>query len=125
MYPGHARQAGLLASQVRAGAYLNRMVVVVDEDIDITDLSDVMWAVLTRADPEADYEIIRRCWSGPLDPAIHPDHKGFNSRVIIDATRPWEWKDRFPMPIGPDPAYKRETRERWGWLLRDGKAGGA
>src|SRR5205807_9559317 len=60
MYAGHARQAGLLASQVRAGAYLNRMVVVVDEDIDITDLSDVMWAVLTRADPEQDYEIIRR-----------------------------------------------------------------
>jgi UbiD family decarboxylase len=118
MYPGHARQAGLLSSQVRAGAYLNRMVVVVDEDIDITDLDDVMWAVLTRADPEQDYEIVRRCWSGPLDPAIHPDRKGFNSRVIIDATRPWEWRDRFPIPIGPDPAYKRETRERWGWLLR-------
>ena len=123
MYPGHARQAGLLASQVRAGAYLNRMVVVVDEDIDFTDLNDVMWAVLTRADPETDYEVIRRCWSGPLDPAIHPDHKGFNSRVIIDATRPWEWRDRFPIPIGPDPAYKRETRERWGWLLRGDGAG--
>src|SRR5579875_1344334 len=84
LYPGHAKQVGLLASQVRAGAYMNRMVVVVDEDVDITDLNDVMWAVLTRADPAQDYEIIRRCWSGPLDPAIHPDHKGFNSRVIID-----------------------------------------
>ena len=125
MYAGHAKQAGLLASQVRAGAYLNRMVVVVDEDIDVTDLDDVMWAVLTRADPEQDYDIIRRCWSGPLDPAIHPDRKGFNSRVIIDATRPWEWKERFPIPIGPSPEYKRETRERWGWLLRgDSPAGG-
>lgn len=125
MYPGHAKQAAALASQVRAGAYLNRMVVVVDEDIDITDLSDVMWAVLTRADPERDYDIIRRCWSGPLDPAIHPDNKGFNSRVIIDATRPWEWKDRFPIAIGPDPEYKRQTRETWGWLLRgDSKPSG-
>jgi 4-hydroxy-3-polyprenylbenzoate decarboxylase len=117
LYPGHAKQVGLLASQVRAGAYMNRMVVVVDEDVDITDLNDVMWAVLTRADPAQDYEIIRRCWSGPLDPAIHPDHKGFNSRVIIDATRPWEWRDRFPTAVGPEPEGKRETREKWGWIL--------
>ena len=83
-----------------------------------------MWAVLTRADPEQDYEIIRRCWSGPLDPAIPSGGKGYKSRVIIDATRPWEWKDRFPTAIGPDPAYQRKTRRVWGWLLeRDGKAG--
>ncbi len=117
-YPGHARQAGMIASQCRVGAYLNRMTIVVDSDIDITDLGDVMWAVVTRADPAEAYEIIRRTWSGPLDPAIHPDHKGFNSRVIIDACRPYEWRDKFPLAIGPDPQYKRETREQWGYLLK-------
>lgn len=118
LYPGHAKQVGLSASQVRAGAYMNRMVVVVDEDVDITDLNDVMWAVLTRAVPAQDYELIRRYWSGPLDPAIHPDRTGFNSRVIIDATRPWEWRDRFPTAIGPEPEDKRETREKWGGILK-------
>ena len=34
MYPGHSKQAGLIASQCHAGAYANRFVVVVDDDID-------------------------------------------------------------------------------------------
>jgi 4-hydroxy-3-polyprenylbenzoate decarboxylase len=80
-------------------------------------MDDVMWAVLTRSDPDRSLDIIHRAWSGPLDPAIHPDAKGHNSRLIIDATKPWEWRDRFPIAIGPDPATKRETRKKWGWIL--------
>jgi len=117
-YPGHARQAGHVAAMCRAGAYLGRLVIVVDEDIDVTDLGEVMWAVCTRSDPDRSLDIIRRAWSGPLDPAIHPDSKGFNSRLIIDATRPYEWRDQFPPAIGPEPAYKKETRDKWGWILR-------
>jgi len=117
-YPGHARQAGHVASQCRAGAYLGRITVVVDEDIDITDLNEVMWAVCTRADPERSLDFIHRAWSGPLDPAIEPGKKGFNSRLIIDATRPWEWREKFPPAIGPTPEQKRITRERWGWILK-------
>jgi 4-hydroxy-3-polyprenylbenzoate decarboxylase len=102
----------------RVGAYLGRVVVVVDEDIDVTDLNDVMWAILTRADPERSLDIIHRAWSGPLDPAIHPDQKGFNSRLLIDATKPWEWRDRFPIAIGPDAKTRQETRKKWGWILQ-------
>jgi UbiD family decarboxylase len=116
-YPGHAVQAGHVAASCRAGAYLGRIVVVVDDDVDVSDLEEVIWAVCTRADPERDYQTFRRAWSGPLDPAIEPGRKGFNSRVIIDATRPWEWKDRFPEPVGPRPKEKAVTRERWSWLL--------
>jgi UbiD family decarboxylase len=116
-YAGHARQAAHIASMCRVGAYMGRMVIVVDEDIDVTDLDDVMWAVLTRADPERSLDIIHRAWSSPVDPAIHPDQKGFNSRLLIDATKPWEWRDRFPIAIGPDAETKRETRKKWGWIL--------
>jgi 4-hydroxy-3-polyprenylbenzoate decarboxylase len=116
-YPGHSRQAGHVASQCRTGAYLGRIVVVVDDDIDVSDLDEVIWAVCTRSDPERSFDIIRRAWSGPLDPAVEPGLKGFNSRVIIDATRPFEWRDSFPPAIGPTPEEKRVTRERWSWLL--------
>src|SRR5256712_10220936 len=101
----------------RVGAYLGRIVVVVDDDIDVTDLNDVMWAILTRADPERSLDIIHRAWSGPLDPAIHPDQKGFNSRLLIDATRRWERRDKLRVPIGPDARTRRDTRSRSCWLL--------
>lgn len=117
-YPGHARQAGHIAAQCRTGAYLGRVTVVVDDDIDVSDLEEVIWAICTRSDPERSFDFIKRSWSGPLDPAIEPGKKGFNSRVIIDATKPWEWLDRFPESLGPNPEEKQITRERWSWILR-------
>ena len=44
-YPGHAKQAALIASQCRPGAYLGSYVVVVDDDIDIYNPDDVIWAM--------------------------------------------------------------------------------
>ena len=61
MYAGHAKQAGLIASQCHAGAYANRFVVVVDDDIDPADMDKVMWAMCTRFDPREGMEILRGC----------------------------------------------------------------
>ena len=116
-YPGHATQAGLVAGQVGTTAYGGRFVIVVDSDVDIFSIDDVLWALTTRCDPRRDTTIIDRAWSSSVDPAIKPEERGFNSRLIFDATRPWEWRDRFSEPVlTADMA--RETRERWGWLLR-------
>jgi 4-hydroxy-3-polyprenylbenzoate decarboxylase len=117
-YPGHARQAGHVAAMCHAGAYLGRYVVVVDEDIDPTNLEDVIWAMCTRSDPERSIDLIHRAWSGPLDPAIRTEEKGHNSRAIIDACRPWEWKDQFPEVSNLSAEQQKIARERWGWLVQ-------
>lgn len=112
-YPGHAKQAALMAAQCHAGAYLGRYVVVVDDDVDITNLNEVVWAMCTRSNPEESIDIIRRTWSGPLDPIIPRDRKGLNSRAIIDATRPFEWKDQFPAVSEIDKKTHDEVSARW------------
>ena len=95
-YPGHATEVGHIASQTRAGAYLGRYVVVVDDDIDPYDIEDVMWAICTRSDPQ-EMDIIKRAWSGPLDPLIREPTNGWtNSRGIIYAVKPYAWYDEFP-----------------------------
>jgi 4-hydroxy-3-polyprenylbenzoate decarboxylase len=116
-YPGHAKQAGLIAAESGGAAYLGRYAIVVDEDINIFDMNDVWWAVTTRVDPKRDIEVLTRSWSGPLDQAIEPGKRGFNSRAIIDATMPYEWKDRFAEPVTTS-ERDRATRERWGWVLQ-------
>jgi 4-hydroxy-3-polyprenylbenzoate decarboxylase len=113
-YPGHARQAAHVASQAAGTAYLGRYVVVVDDDVDITNWHDVLWAISTRVDPERDIEIIPRCWSGPLDPIIPEERKGFNSRAIIDATRPYEWRERFPKAVRVSRALEQQMLDKWG-----------
>lgn len=117
-YPGHAKQAAVVASQVHAGAYLGRYVIVVDDDIDPTSTFDVLWAVSTRSDPAESIDIIRRCWSGPLDPRIQPGKKGFNSRAIIDACRPFEWMKDFPPVAESTPELKKKVYDKWRKVLR-------
>lgn len=115
-YAGHARQAAFAASQgSRIGANHGRYVIVVDDDIDPTDMSQVIWALCTRSDPEKDIDLIRRAWSNPLDPMIRkPAANGlFNSRAIIDACRPYEWIDEFPEVVEPRPDLVESTKAKW------------
>ena len=118
-YAGHARQVGHLAATVHAGAYLGRYVIVVDDDIDVMDLNDVVWAMSTRSDPVESIDIIKRAWSGPLDPRIPKDRKGLSSRAIIDATRPFEWRADFPPVNTPSAETRRKAKEKFGYLLRN------
>jgi len=106
-FAGHARQALHLAASVQSGSYLGRFVVVVDDDVDPTDLDQVIWAMCTRCDPAEDIDIIRRAWSGPLDPRL-PKGVPWNSRGLIDACRPWEMLKDFP----PVVKASAELRER-------------
>ncbi len=120
-YPGQARQAGHVACQCHVGAYAGKYVVVVDEDIDVSNLEEVMWAMLTRSDPATSIDIVKNAWSTPLDPRITPDQRArkdfTNSRAIIDACRPFHWRDQFPMVNIPSKELHAETREKVSWVL--------
>ena len=50
-YPGHAKQVGVLAASCGASVYGLKMVIVVDDDIDVSNLDQLMWATLSRYDP--------------------------------------------------------------------------
>ncbi len=113
MNAGHARQVGMVAAYCHAGGYLGRYVIVVDDDIDVTNTNDVLWALTTRSNPEVDIEIIRRSWSGPLDPIIPKGQKGHSSRAIIDACPPYEWLKDFPRVAASSPEVRRAAEEKW------------
>jgi 4-hydroxy-3-polyprenylbenzoate decarboxylase len=119
-YLGHSKQAGLIASQCAGAVEMNRLTVVVDDHVDITNLQDVVWAILARCNPERGVDIIKDCKGSRIDMAIGPDERDLkgNSRMIIDATTPYQWKDH-PLAgnIISTPERTRATRERWGWIL--------
>lgn len=116
-YPGHAKQAGMIAAQCHTGAYLGRYAVVVDDDIDVWDINDILWALCTRVDPVQDIDFIRRSWSGPLDPIVPRDKKGLSSRAIIDACRPYEWLKDFPHVSGARADLKKTVLNKFGKYL--------
>ena len=116
-YHGHAQQAGIAALGSRAGNYHGRFIIVVDEDIDPSDMKEVIWAVSTRCDPKTAISIIDGCWSTPLDPAMHPDQRDagnfVNSRAILNACRPYAWRDRFPPVNALSPELREKISEKW------------
>jgi len=112
MYPGHASQAGMLAATCHAGNYAGRWVIVVDEDIDPSNLFDVTWAMSTRCDPPEDIQYIKRAWSTPLDPMLR-EPPWQNNRAVVDACRPYGWKDDFPTVAEASPDLKAKVRTKY------------
>lgn len=110
-YGGHAKQAAHMALAASASARHGRYVVVVDEDIDPSNLKEVLWAMMTRVNPATDIEVVEGCWSTPLDPRMTPEQKAnrdhTNSRAIFYAVRPFAWRDKFPKVS----RVKRELRD--------------
>ena len=93
MYPGHADQVGAAVFASNTGTYGTKMVIIVDDDIDADDLPRVWWALGTRYNLARGTQIINRGRSTPLDPAIGADENKFmTSRIILDATIPFDWK---------------------------------
>ena len=111
-YAGHAKQTAHAAISAASGARNGRYVVIVDEDIDVTDLKEVIWAMQTRVDPYTDIETIDGTWSTPLDPRMPPEKRAngdhTNSRAIFYAERPFHWKDEFPL-VSRTPADLRQS----------------
>jgi len=114
MYGGHAKQAGLVASQCHAGAYANRWVVVVDDDIDPANMNDVIWSMCTRCDPQDQIDILNGCWSTHLDPMSYSYEDPRNSRVVVDACKPFRRRDSFPEVARVSPELEDRMWEKWG-----------
>src|SRR4029079_7575855 len=64
-----------------------KYVVVVDDDVDIFNMNDVMWAVATRVRAEKDIVLIPGCKGAILDPTSDPETFTL-TKMGIDATRP-------------------------------------
>ncbi len=80
-------------------------------------MKDVLWAMTTRCDPAQDIEIFSRCWSSSLDPIVPKDKKGFNSRAIIDACRPYEWLQDFPPSVKVPDDLAQSVKKKWGKIF--------
>ena len=120
-YAGHAKQAGMAALSASAAARNGRYVVVVDDDIDPSNLKEVIWAMMTRVDPKTNIDLIDSAWSTPLDPRMPPDKRESgdhtNSRALICAVRPFEWRDKFPRVSRSSRELREQVIKKFGDII--------
>ena len=83
-YGGHAKQA--LITGRRVSADMKTYYVTVDEDIDPTNLNEVLWAMCTRVDPATSIDIIRDAWTADLDPRVSPARREAGDLTVASLT---------------------------------------
>ena len=95
---GKQRQAALLAFSAFPEL---KHVILVDEDVDIFDTNDVLWAMNTRFQADRDIVMIPGVRCHPLDPSSNPAYSpsirdiGISCKTIFDCTVPFDLKDHF------------------------------
>src|SRR5262249_36539292 len=86
LYAGQAAQVMGPASQCTAGAYFGKYVIVVEADIDPTNVSEVLWAMATRLRTAQSIDILRETWTTDLDPSLKPlEIRPWGSKCLINA----------------------------------------
>ena len=100
-YPGHARKV-MHAIWGLGQAMFSKVIVVVDEDVHVQNVSEVAWKALNNIDPERDIQFVM----GPVDSLDHASRLvNYGSKMGIDATKKWPeegftrpWPDVIRMP---------------------------
>ena len=115
-YPGHAKRVMLgVWSFLRQFMY-TKFVIVVDDDINTRDWTDVIWAITTRMDPSRDTVLIDNTPIDYLDFASPVS--GLGSKMGLDATNKWqgETSREWGTVIEQDPLVKQRVDAMWSEL---------
>ncbi len=112
-YPGHAKRVMLgIWSFLRQFMY-TKFVIVTDDDVNVRDWKDVIWAMTTRMDPARDTTTIENTPIDYLDFASPVS--GLGSKIGFDATNKWpgETSREWGTPIRMDDAVKQRVDRLW------------
>jgi 4-hydroxy-3-polyprenylbenzoate decarboxylase len=115
-YPGHAKRVMFgVWSFLRQFMY-TKFVLVTDDDVNVRDWKEVIWALTTRVDPARDTLLVENTPIDYLDFASPVS--GLGSKMGIDATNKWpgETAREWGQPIAMDEAVRRRVDELWARL---------
>lgn len=121
-YAGHARRVMMgIWSYLRQFTY-TKFVIVTDDDIDVRDWSQVIWAISTRVDPARDSMLVENTPIDYLDFASPVS--GTGSKLGLDATRKWagESDREWGRPITLDPQVEQRVDALWTQICRSYEA---
>jgi 4-hydroxy-3-polyprenylbenzoate decarboxylase len=111
-YPGQARKV-MHAIWGLGQAMFSKVIVVVDEDVDVQNVSEVAWKALNNIDPQRDIEFAL----GPVDSLDHASRiPNFGSKMGVDATKKWPTEGftrRWPNVIRMEPDVKERVDLLW------------
>jgi 4-hydroxy-3-polyprenylbenzoate decarboxylase len=104
-YPGQAKKV-MMGLWGMGQLSLTKILIAVDQDVNVHDMNDVIWAVTTRADPKRDTMLIDNAPTDTLDPASPLLNLG--SKMGIDATKKMK-EEGYERPIQEEAVPNEST----------------
>jgi 4-hydroxy-3-polyprenylbenzoate decarboxylase len=120
-YPGHAKRIMMGAWSFLRQFMYTKFVIIVDDDVNVRDWNDVIWAMTTRMDPARDTVLIENTPIDYLDFASPVS--GLGSKMGMDATSKWpaETTREWGSPISMTEDVKKRVDALWDKLGIKGK----
>jgi 4-hydroxy-3-polyprenylbenzoate decarboxylase len=116
-YAGHAPQALAIAAQCPGGAYYSKWIIAVDDDVDPSNINQVVWAMATRCNPVEDIDILRQTWSTWLDPTQNPpEERPYSSKALINACMEHRYIKQFSKRTKVRRSVYEQVAARWAAL---------
>jgi len=116
-FNGYAKQVGYTASCLPATGGYGVVFITVDDNVDITDLQEVLWAVGTRCRLEDGVQLVNGVRMTSLYPYFTPDERATGhttgSRIVFDACVPWHLRATAPPPNVFAQSYRDEIAAKW------------
>lgn len=125
-YKGHSREVGIATTTCPGVNGWGAFVVVVDADVDITNINDVLWAMAMRCEISKDVMQVDGIRSSALFPWINRnvDSAGtktggtyLGSRMIFDACKEFERRNAYPAINVFDDEYRKQVLQRWSAVI--------
>lgn len=121
-YVGHAKEAAILANASFTRVKVpSRFIIIVDDDIDPSNISQVMLALGTRCNPEGAIDIVKGLRCAVSEPILSPEKKERGDislgRCFIYACKPYSWIKEFPRFNKRSGQLLKEASRKWGHLL--------
>ncbi len=114
-YAGHATDTAVAAKAITG--MNNRYIIVVDDDIDPSNTSEVIWAVATRCEPAENIDVVRGSRVSRLDPRLTPEKRKSGdftcSVALLNACKPYSWINDFPLATRASPELMTKTKKKW------------
>jgi 4-hydroxy-3-polyprenylbenzoate decarboxylase len=111
-YPGHARKV-MHAIWGLGQAMFSKCIIVVDEEVDVQNVSEVAWKALNNIDPERDIQFVM----GPVDSLDHSSRLiNYGSKMGVDATKKWPqegFNRPWPDVITMSPDVRKRVDDLW------------
>lgn len=118
LYKGHSKEIGIAAAVCPSADGWGAFTIIVDDDVDVTNLEEIMWTLAMRCRLDRDVHFLNGIRTSSLLPWVTAEERRqgrvTGARLVFDACKDFDRKDDFPPVSDFEQSYRTKIAAKWG-----------